>query len=70
MNTSPTVNDRPPNFRAEDGRLFLMRCFACEPERGMENWAPSVATGTCAFCGWHEEPSEDTAMGSDEPAVG
>lgn len=59
------VNDRPPNFRDEGGRLFLMRCFACEPERGQENWAPSVATGTCAFCGWSEERAESGSEGSN-----
>lgn len=54
------INDRRPNF-SEGGKLYLVRCFACDPERGLENWAPSVATGTCAFCGW----SEDTELGSD-----
>jgi hypothetical protein len=49
-----TVNqDRPPNFRdPETGVLYLVRCFACEPNHGRENWAPAVATGTCAWCGW------------------
>ncbi len=45
--------DRPPNFR-DDGQLFLVRCFACAPEHGRENWAPAVASGTCAWCGWSE----------------
>ena len=27
------LQDRPPNFRADNGRFFLVRCFACEPER-------------------------------------
>lgn len=44
-----TENDRPPNFRRE-GKLYLVRCFAC----GAENWAPSVAEGVCAWCGWKE----------------
>ena len=45
--------DRIPNFRSDDdGSLFLVRCFACEPERGRENWAPEVASGRCAWCGW------------------
>jgi hypothetical protein len=47
--------DRNPNFRDKEGKLFLVRCFACEPERGRENYAPAVASGTCAWCGWKEE---------------
>jgi len=41
------------NFEA-DGKLYLVRCAACEPKYGRENWAVAVATGTCAWCGWHE----------------
>ena len=37
--------DRPPNFRDEEGKLFLVRCFACNPEIGRENWALVVAEG-------------------------
>jgi hypothetical protein len=44
--------DRPPNFRNDSGRLFLVRCFVCEPSVGRENWAPAVASGCCAFCNW------------------
>lgn len=43
--------DRPPNFRDGD-RLFLVRCYRCEPERGRENYALAVAGGFCARCGW------------------
>ena len=51
----PSVNqDRPPNFRGKGGQLFLVRCFACEPDNGRENYAPAVATGQCAWCGWKE----------------
>ena len=47
--------DRPPNFR-KDGRLFLVRCFACgSKERGTENYLPAVASGQCAWCGWKEK---------------
>ena len=46
------INDKTPNFYDSDGKFFLVRCFNCEPERGTENWAPAVATGKCAFCGW------------------
>ncbi len=49
-----TVNDRAPNFR-EDGKLYLVRCFACSTgERGIENYMPAVASGQCAWCGWDE----------------
>jgi hypothetical protein len=48
-------NDRPPNFRSEEtNELYLQRCFVCDPIRGRENWAPAVATGQCAWCGWLE----------------
>ena len=50
--------DRPPNFRGKgeyNGQLFLVRCFACGGECGRENYAPSVASGQCAWCGWKEE---------------
>ena len=51
---APSVDqDRPPNFR--DGKqLFLVRCFACEPQYGRENVACAVAAGECASCGWRE----------------
>jgi hypothetical protein len=49
-----SIQDRPPNFRDEKGNLFLVRCFACWPEHGRENWAVVVATGTCAWCDWYE----------------
>jgi len=52
-----TLQDRRPNFR-RDGQLYLVRCFACEPEYGRENWAPAVASGTCAWCGWKEDSEE------------
>jgi len=45
--------EQHPNFRNEDGKLFLVRCFACD----RENWAPAVATGACEWCGWSEDTS-------------
>ncbi len=49
------VQDRKPNFRYK-GKLFLVRCFVCgDKERGKENWAPAVAEGRCAWCGWNEK---------------
>lgn len=50
--------DRPPNFRSKDGKLYLVRCFACEPEHGRENYAPAVASSECAWCGWSEVEGE------------
>ena len=54
------TNDRQPNFYA-NGRFYLVRCFACGGEHGTENWAPAVATGQCAFCGWTNTPASATA---------
>ena len=50
-----TIQDRDANFRDDQGNLFLVRCFACEPQRGRENYAFSVASGVCAWCGWKEQ---------------
>ena len=48
---------RVVGYRAkwQDGAIGLTRCPAC----GLENHAMSVATGTCAWCGWdiHESAS-------------
>lgn len=44
-------NFERPNF-VSDGQLFLVKCFACEPERGHENWKPAAAGGYCYNCGW------------------
>lgn len=54
MAETPTINDRPPNWRNAAGILHLKRCFACDPEGGFENWAVVVAIGQCAWCGWTE----------------
>ena len=51
------MQDREPNFR-QDGKLFLMRCYACD-EDGVENWAPAVASGTCAWCGWEDDEQDN-----------
>lgn len=55
-----SINDRPPNFRDDDGQLYLVRCFKCDAKRGLENYAPAVATGNCAWCGWNEQMEEPT----------
>jgi hypothetical protein len=59
-----TEQMRHPNFM-HDGRLYLVRCFVCDTERGLENWSPAVATGACAWCGWAQPVAdrEAEAMG-------
>lgn len=57
---SVTMQDRAPNFRAgtgNTGRLYLVRCFACDERVGRENYALAVAAGVCAWCGWSERSS-------------
>jgi len=44
--------NKSPNFIGKEGELYLVRCFACGGKYGTENYAPAVATGICAFCGW------------------
>jgi len=61
-----TLNDRAPNFRNDEGRLFLVRCFACDPQRGTQNWAMAVASGTCAFCGWSDEAAQAQLFEKEE----
>jgi len=43
-----------PNFfgGSRQQKLYLVRCFICDPERGKENCGTAVATGTCGWCGW------------------
>lgn len=53
-----SIQDRKPNFRGNDGNIYLVRCYACDPKVGRENYAPSVATGQCAWCGWKEDLKE------------
>ena len=52
-----TIQDRPPNFRNNEGKLYLVRCFMCDCDHGVENHAMSVASGQCAWCGWKETES-------------
>lgn len=47
-----------PNFKGKDGRLYLIRCYECGGEYGRENYAPAVADGVCAWCGWKGESDE------------
>ena len=52
------LQNKPPNFRDKDGKLFLVRCYMCHPELGRENVGSVVATGQCAWCGWEEDNNE------------
>jgi len=47
-----------PNFMS-NGRLFLVRCYECDPNYGMENYAPAVSTGQCSWCGWELKEGGD-----------
>lgn len=60
--------DRPPNFRGVNGKLYLIRCFACDPERGRENYAIAVADGKCAWCGWSEADTETPPLFEEDGA--
>lgn len=32
----------------KEDKLYMIRCPKCKHE----NWAPSVASGICSWCGW------------------
>ena len=53
----------PNKLVRKDGEthFLLIRCFECPGagERGVENYLPMVATGTCAFCGWSFDEEDD-----------
>ena len=51
-----TIQDQGRNYRNEEGKLFLIRCYNCDPKDGRENCMPAVATGVCTWCGWPEGP--------------
>lgn len=63
MDKEKVNQNRGANFRNKDGKLYLVRCYACEPDRGRENYLPAVASGQCAWCGWCES-EESTPEGS------
>jgi hypothetical protein len=49
-----------PNFVDKDGNVFLVKCPKCK----FENYAPAVADGVCAWCGYDANKPE--TEGSDE----
>lgn len=60
---------RSPNFKSE-GKLFLVRCYQCDPVYGLENYGAAVASGQCAWCGWKEEPKiYDSTTKDTEPSI-
>ncbi len=59
-------NDKGPNFRDESGQLYLVRCFVCGARHGRENWAPAVASGECAWCGWSESATNGAQARTDD----
>lgn len=44
---------KAPNF-VSNGKLYLVRCYKCDPEFGVENYALAVSSGQCSWCGWSE----------------
>lgn len=64
-----TIQDNGRNFRDDDGKLYLTRCYACEPDHGRENYLPAVASGVCAWCGWHEMRKEQGHWVADSTAA-
>jgi DNA polymerase II large subunit len=57
-----TIQDRKPNFRNKSGKLFLVRCFACNNEFGKENIATMVYSGKCAWCGYDSQNSTSETL--------
>lgn len=52
----PNPIDAWPNYRDEDGKLCIVSC----PECGRENYALTVSTGRCCWCGWKEQDETKT----------
>lgn len=53
------LQNRPPNFIGKNGKLFLIRCFICQPDYGRENYTMAVVSGRCAWCGHDANKLED-----------
>ena len=51
-----TIQDQAPNFRDDEGDLFLVKCFVCK----RENYALNVALGICTWCGWKQEENKQS----------
>ena len=46
--SKPKVLTAGVEYYEDTDDLLLITCPKC----GLENWAPRVATGTCAWCGY------------------
>lgn len=49
MENKPKLLARGVEYYPGDGTLLLITCPKC----GRENWAPNVADGVCAWCGYN-----------------
>ena len=51
--------EKGANSRNAEGRLLLMRCYACgDPDYGRENHMAAVYGGYCAWCRWEDEKTK------------
>jgi len=48
-------------FKGDDGKIYLIRCPKCD----LENYAPAVASGQCAWCGY--KATEDDVKEVEAP---
>ena len=55
MPNLPKLEDCRENFRSDEGEPYVVRCPRCK----LENWAPAVASGQCAWCGWEEGKQQE-----------
>jgi len=55
------IQDMQPNFRDEQGKLYLVHCYKCNKE----NYSIAVASGQCAWCGYKEDSSPQTSESED-----
>lgn len=42
------IRNKGYGYKDSKGKTCMIRCFEC----GQENWAMSVASGHCAWCGF------------------
>ncbi len=46
----------------KSGKTCMIRCFEC----GSENWAPAVASGDCAWCGYNPNKKQTPEGGNED----
>ena len=49
-------------FLTKSGKQFLVRCHEC----GKENYAPAVASGCCAWCGYDANATQQPSTSHKE----